>query len=73
MSAGMKGSRCSVIFCRYTNHDSLNPVTSWFSFRLAIIVRDYMPCHRHERRVDKELSVRMHRCACIMLKIIFEQ
>jgi hypothetical protein len=27
MSAGMKGSGCSVIFCRYTNHDSLDPVT----------------------------------------------
>jgi hypothetical protein len=27
MSAGMKGSGCSVIFCRYTNHDSLDLVT----------------------------------------------
>jgi hypothetical protein len=73
MSAGMKGSGCSVIFCRYTNHDSLNPVTSWFSFRLAIIGRDYMSCHRHYLRVDKELFVGTHRCACIMLKIISEQ
>jgi hypothetical protein len=27
MSAGMKGSGCSVIFCMYTNRDSLDPVT----------------------------------------------
>jgi hypothetical protein len=68
MSAGMKGSRCSVIFCKYANRESLDPVTPWFSSRLAIIGRDYLPCHRHWLRVDKELSVRTHRCACIMFK-----
>jgi hypothetical protein len=29
MSAGMIGSGCSVIFCRYTNHDLLDLVTNF--------------------------------------------
>jgi hypothetical protein len=29
MSAGVKGSGCSVIFCRYINHDSLDSVTNF--------------------------------------------